>query len=848
MFEFQVCRYSPSQRENIQVKRQSKLKLIRQHWENRNRKMKFYEYTRKEYGRGVCKLMKEISNVNKRLANFKNRQNFLLRCRQTDIIPKCAIINLNHIQISRNAKKFDRWHNKVEKELLNQMITETICTIKELKSRHQHINNELERKVHDEDFKNFKSTQKLRSEKIFQSVRGRNIKKFDVLKEKKLEKFKEMVKDNWIVNHSDTILPDEVNIILSLGPNFGFNFEYKQLPIVKTIANIEAAIFNNPAENQIRAELTNIITNFLNGYKVTSESDKMLLQFFYKTKKFVKENNQIVIVKSDKSNRTVILNRSEYEEKMEEMVSDKKTYIELVEDPSIKYEKQVNDTFDRWYEDGKMTFEENRDMKAHNTVAPGIYGLVKEKEGRPLRPVVSTIQSPTYKLSKMLASILTKAIGKSRYHVKDSWEFAEFIRKQTIPNGHKMVSLDAKSLFTNVAKSLSMAAIRKRWWTIKPHTKLTQKQFIEAVSLVFDFSYFRYGDRFYKQFFGVAMGNPISGFLADIVVEDLELEIIPKLPFELPYYVRFVDDIKTAIPDDGEEIILEMFNSYHKRLQFTMEIEEDKKLNFLDMTVIRQENGTLNTIWYQKTISSGRYLNYRGINPIGHKRNVAIALIDRAVTFTNPVDRPAKLDKVRKLLSENGYPKDFVEENIKNRVHRFYNNDKSKREKKDGQRFVSAPYIPGLSERIKKTLKKHDITLSTKTINKVNNVFTRTKYKIATKNKSKVVYRAKCLNCPARYIGNTKQKVGNRMYRHDLDYRNKKMDGSSMLTQHAIANNHKFDTDNVEIMEQVDNYWARIRAEAIHILKEPNAVNHRKDCNNIHASYVNVFQMHPNTK
>lgn len=133
----------------------------------------------------------------------------------------------------------------------------------------------------------------------------------------------------------------------------------------------------------------------------------------------------------------------------------------------------------------------------------------------------------------MLASILTKAIGKTKYHVKHSCEFVDFIKKQKVP--------------------LFQSSIRKRWWTIKPHTKLTQKQFIEGVSMVFDFSYFRYGEKNFKQFFGVAMGNSISGFLADIVIEDLELQTIQKLPFRLPYYVRFVDYIKTAIPNDSED-------------------------------------------------------------------------------------------------------------------------------------------------------------------------------------------------------------------------------------------------------------------------------------------------------
>lgn len=84
--------------------------------------------------------------------------------------------------------------------------------------------------------------------------------------------------------------------------------------------------------------------------------------------------------------------------------------------------------------------------------------------------------------------------------------------------------------------------------------------------MVFDRSYFRHGDKFYKQIFGVAMGNSVSGFLADMVVEDLELQVIPKLSFELPYYVRFVDDIKTAIPVDSEREILRVFN-HNSRLK-----------------------------------------------------------------------------------------------------------------------------------------------------------------------------------------------------------------------------------------------------------------------------------------
>ena len=65
---------------------------------------------------------------------------------------------------------------------------------------------------------------------------------------------------------------------------------------------------------------------------------------------------------------------------------------------------------------------------------PLLYGLPKvHKEGIPLRPIVSFVNSPTYALSKHLASILAPLIGKSQSHVRNSTEFSSFITGQTIP-------------------------------------------------------------------------------------------------------------------------------------------------------------------------------------------------------------------------------------------------------------------------------------------------------------------------------------------------------------------------------------------------------------------------------
>ncbi|EFN62466.1 hypothetical protein EAG_00055, partial [Camponotus floridanus] len=66
-----------------------------------------------------------------------------------------------------------------------------------------------------------------------------------------------------------------------------------------------------------------------------------------------------------------------------------------------------------------------------------------------------------------------------------------------------------------------------------------------------------------------------------------------------PLYFRYVDDIITACPSNFTDHILSIFNSFNSRLQFTLEIENNKSLNFLDITII-SDNNRLYFDWYHK--------------------------------------------------------------------------------------------------------------------------------------------------------------------------------------------------------------------------------------------------------
>jgi len=82
-----------------------------------------------------------------------------------------------------------------------------------------------------------------------------------------------------------------------------------------------------------------------------------------------------------------------------------------------------------------------------------VYGLPKVyKDDVPIRPIVSNIGAPTYKLSKYLASLLIPLVGRSRHHVTNSIEFVHMLGFSQVGPEDLMVSSGVVSLFNQVPK------------------------------------------------------------------------------------------------------------------------------------------------------------------------------------------------------------------------------------------------------------------------------------------------------------------------------------------------------------------------------------------------------------
>lgn len=172
-----------------------------------------------------------------------------------------------------------------------------------------------------------------------------------------------------------------------------------------------------------------------------------------------------------------------------------------------------------------------------------------------------------------------------------------------------------------------------------------------------------------------------------------------------------------------------------------------------------------------------------------------------------------------------------------------------------GEKFASLPYIPHLSEKIGKVLRKHGIVAALKPMDKVRQaVFTKLKDKIPKMRQQNVVYSVPCGACGMEYIGQTSQYLEKRLSQHQSSVRLNT--GGTGLTQHAIERGHQFDYANTKILERVEKERNRKAAEMVHIkLREGSTVNLQREStamSNVYTGVVNKlrdlrFAAHTNT-
>jgi hypothetical protein len=91
-----------------------------------------------------------------------------------------------------------------------------------------------------------------------------------------------------------------------------------------------------------------------------------------------------------------------------------------------------------------------------------------------------------------------------------------------------------------------------------------------------------------------------------------------------------------------------------------MEPEISGRLPYLDVELLKQEDGKILTKWYCKPMASNRLLNYKSNHQLKQKLNVASSLIKRVCELTTIIPPRDNLPLIRNILVKNHYPVSLV--------------------------------------------------------------------------------------------------------------------------------------------------------------------------------------------
>ena len=153
------------------------------------------------------------------------------------------------------------------------------------------------------------------AEHIFKITKEKHQQKFELLQKRAIcgesNKHNRAGNSKWVINKSSTkLLPDEEEV-LKLGLNFAPT--PRTVPVVDLLAGVEVATRNTKLHaeeaEELRARICCIVKN-------TDIKQDNMIPSLRRALGSLKKNDSIVILKADKGNATVVLDKGSYGEKM----------------------------------------------------------------------------------------------------------------------------------------------------------------------------------------------------------------------------------------------------------------------------------------------------------------------------------------------------------------------------------------------------------------------------------------------------------------------------------------------------------------------------------------------------
>ena len=788
----------------------------------------------------IKRTFNKIQKLNRKLSKAKNAVLFNDICIQENILPKYTNIKLHDQRAKKQlfTEEFQRNLVKHQLKTKQELVEKLDHKLASLNEALQNSLIEASKKKTlfgylDEKAQNYEHADKIKVKKKLTKLYGGQL------------NIPEGSKRAYI-NLSSVELTEAQHKLLNLGLNCHFqkkrNIVDKQTELELLYQNIlrlegdDKVSVHPDLKGQLAGE----------GSKIRGDDrSKLLTRDLREAAKQLRDDERIVIRRADKTSCFVILNRDDYNEKLNRILSDETKFTKLTEDPTKRHKAEVNRIIARANAlIGGVHFE-----TISGEYTPGYaYGTVKtHKPDNPLRPIISQVCTSTYKLAKRLNGLLKPYIP-SKYSINSSDEFLDLLRAKR-PEG-EIASIDVESLFTNVPVDDTIEIIIDEVYHKRSNglDKLALSPSILKDLLIActkDSPFRGPEGKLYTQKDGVAMGSPLGPLFASFYMAYVENKTFSKREISPKTYCRYVDDVFLEVRDENHLLAIIAELEKNSVLRFTYEKHRDNCLAFLDVIVKATPDRYITSV-YVKPTNTGQTLNAKSECPSKYKQSVLRAFVARAIKTSSTHElMHTELNRVKQLLVNNGYCNSEIDQEINKQLERQRQSKVT--ESKNGKshilyyrNYMNTQYKT--DEKILKDIIKKNVKCNSDSEHielriyyqgqKTSQLVMKNNPNVTKpSNRTNVIYKFSCSHedCRSRdayYLGATTTTLTRRLTMH---LREETGPVEHWITKHKQKPSHKTLKENTKTFDIINDHYRLFIQEALYIARYKPPLNTQKN-------------------
>ena len=429
-----------------------------------------------------------------------------------------------------------------------------------------------------------------------------------------------------------------------------------------------------PSDPDIISYITDVhkqIQTHFSNYNEDTQKPRNMTTNEFQTLQQLSNLQDITIKPADKGGAIVILDTTEYIDKVLDLLTDTNHYQPTEHDMTKDTAAEVRLLIQYLHTTHKIDKRTAKRLLPPDTPrTPLFYGLPKiHKDNTPLRPIVSGNDSPTENLSIYIDEKLQPLARALPSYIRDTTDFLrQTLSLPPLPPNAILVTMDVKSLYTNIPHFEGTQTVIEH---IKEHGRTTphfdnslNTQIVHTfLTLILTTNMFQFLDKYYLQIFGTAMGTRCAVSYANIFMHQRDKEILHLLRHLIIYYKRYIDDIFFIFLGTAQELRshFSTINGLHPTIKYSMD-HSLTHIDFLDPTIYIGQDRKLYSSLYKKPADTDALLHYRSYHPDTTKRSIVYtqALRYRRL-ITKDEQLQTELQKLRTTLTARGYLKTIID-------------------------------------------------------------------------------------------------------------------------------------------------------------------------------------------